>query len=133
MRLNCLAWLTTPVSVIYSNLATLGMETACKAEKTVDVQGSQSCPPDARCLINHEYQNQQNVLFCCKTPKMFISIPCDVSVHLEFSNTLSLHSSLNVSDQVAHSYKTRGIIIFLYILILVYLDSNPDDKRFCIK
>jgi hypothetical protein len=30
-----------------------------------------------------------------------------------FSKTLSLHSSLNVSDQVSHSYKTTGKIIVL--------------------
>ena len=35
-----------------------------------------------------------------------------------FSNTLSLRSSLNVSDQVSHPYKTTGKIIILYILIL---------------
>ena len=34
-----------------------------------------------------------------------------------FSNTLSLHSSLNVSNQVSHPYKTTGKIIVLYILI----------------
>src|SRR5215510_5969432 len=33
-----------------------------------------------------------------------------------FSNTLSLCSSLNVSDQVSHPYKTTGRIIVLYIL-----------------
>jgi len=32
-----------------------------------------------------------------------------------FSNTLSQHSSLNVSDQVLHPYKTTGKIIALYI------------------
>jgi hypothetical protein len=32
-----------------------------------------------------------------------------------FSNTLSLLSSLNVSDQVSHPYKTTGKIIVLYI------------------
>jgi len=34
------------------------------------------------------------------------------------SNSLSLRSSLNVSDQVSHPYKTTGKIIFLYILTL---------------
>ena len=34
-----------------------------------------------------------------------------------FSNTLSLCSCLNVSDQVSHPYKTTGKIIVLYILI----------------
>ena len=32
------------------------------------------------------------------------------------SNTISLHSSLNVSDQVSHTYKTTGNIIVLYTL-----------------
>jgi len=31
-----------------------------------------------------------------------------------FSDTLSLRSSLNVSDQVSHPYKTTGKLIFLY-------------------
>jgi hypothetical protein len=34
------------------------------------------------------------------------------------SNTLSLLSTLNGSDQVSHPYKTTGKIIFLYILIM---------------
>jgi hypothetical protein len=48
-----------------------------------------------------------------------------------FSNTLSLRSSLNVSYQVSHPYKTTDKIIFQYILIFKFLDSKLDDKRFC--
>jgi hypothetical protein len=41
-----------------------------------------------------------------------------------FSNTLSLRSSPNVSDQVSHQYKITGKIIVLYILIFKFLESN---------
>ena len=45
-------------------------------------------------------------------------------------NTLSLCSSLNVSDQVSHPYKTIGKIIFLYTLFLKILDRKLEDKWF---
>jgi len=48
-----------------------------------------------------------------------------------FSNTLSLRSSLNMSDKVSHPYKTTGKIIVLYNLILVLLDSKLEDERLC--
>jgi hypothetical protein len=41
-----------------------------------------------------------------------------------FSNTLGLRSSLNVSDQVSHPYKTTSKIIILYILIFTFLDGT---------
>jgi len=44
---------------------------------------------------------------------------------------LGVRSSLNVSDQVSHPYKTTGIIIAMYILIFKFLYSRLEDKRFC--
>jgi hypothetical protein len=48
-----------------------------------------------------------------------------------FLKTLSLHSSLNVSDQLSQPHKATGKIIVLYILIFTLLSSKLEDKRFC--
>jgi hypothetical protein len=42
----------------------------------------------------------------------------------------SLRSTLNVSDQVSHPFKTTDKIIVIYILICIFLDSKIEDKRF---
>ena len=55
----------------------------------------------------------------------------NIPLNTLFSNTLSLRSSLNVSDHVSHPYKTIGKIIVQYILLFKNLDSKLEDKRSC--
>jgi hypothetical protein len=50
-----------------------------------------------------------------------------------FSNTFSLRSSLNVSDQVSHPYKRMGKIKILYTLIFKFMDSKLKDRYLLIK
>jgi hypothetical protein len=46
-----------------------------------------------------------------------------------FSNSLSLCSSLNVSDQVSHPCKTTHKVTVLYIVIFTLFDSKLEDKE----
>jgi hypothetical protein len=48
-----------------------------------------------------------------------------------FPNTLSLHSSLYVTNQVSRPFKTTDKLIILHILIFILLDSKLEDNRFC--
>ena len=50
-----------------------------------------------------------------------------------FSNTLSLRSSISVSDQVSYPCQTTGKIVSLCILFFIFLDSKLEDKRSCTK
>jgi hypothetical protein len=58
--------------------------------------------------------------------------PFDLNIPLStlFSNTLSLCSSLNVTDQVSRTYQITGKIVVLYVLIFTFLDTRRKDKRF---
>jgi len=66
-------------------------------------------------------------------PSYLISLRPKYSPQHPISNTLSLHSSLNISDQVSCPYKTTGKIIIPYILIFMFLDGKLEVKRFCTK
>jgi hypothetical protein len=68
------------------------------------------------------------------------SIPCylalfgpNILLRTRFSKTLTLHSSLTVSNQVSQPYKTTSNIIVLYILIFTFSGSKLEDKGFCTK
>ena len=55
----------------------------------------------------------------------------NILVNTLFSNTLSLHFSVNLSDQVSRPYKTTGKIIVIYISVFKSVDSKLEDKRLC--
>jgi len=85
-----------------------------------------------RAILGEEYRSLHSSL--CSffhSPVALSHLGPNILLNTLFANTPSLHSSLNVSDQVSHSYKTNGKIIVLYILILKFLGSKLEDKRFC--
>ena len=80
-------------------------------------------------ILGEEYRSLSSSL-CSFFHSCVISSLLGPNIFLStlFSNTLSPHSSLNVSDQVSHSYKARDKIIVLYILIFVFLDHKLKTK-----
>jgi len=74
-----------------------------------------------RTIFGEEYRSLSSSL-CSSLHNPLILSLLGPNIHLStlFSNTLSLRSSLNVSDQVSHSYNTTGKIIVLYIFIFVF-------------
>ena len=76
-------------------------------------------------IFGEEYRPLSS-LFCSLLHSPFTSSLLGPNVLLRtlFSYTLSLCTSLNVSDQVLHLYKTIGKIIVLCILIIIYFDSK---------
>ena len=67
-------------------------------------------------ILGEEYRSLSSSL--CSFLHSLITLSLlgpNIPLNTLFSNTLSLHSSLNVSDQVSHPYRTTGKIIVLYI------------------
>ena len=85
-----------------------------------------------RTILGEEYKSFSSSLCSLLHSRVTSSLlRPNILLNTMFSNTLSFLSSRNVSDQVSHPNKTTGKIIVLHILILKFLDSNLEDKRFC--
>ena len=63
------------------------------------------------------------------SPVTFSLLDPNILLSTQFSDTLSLRSSLNMTDQDSHPYKTTGNVTVMCILISVFLDSKLEDKR----
>ena len=85
-----------------------------------------------RIIFGEQYRSLSSSL-CSFLHSLVTSSRLDPNIPLStlFLNTLSLRSSLKVSDQVSHPYKAKGKIIFLYILFFIFLDRKLEDKSFC--
>ena len=81
-----------------------------------------------RTILGEEYRSLSPSLFSF-LHSLVTSSFLDPSVLLGtlFSDTLSLCSSLSVSDQVSHPFKTTGKIIVLNILIFKFLAGKLED------
>jgi hypothetical protein len=82
-------------------------------------------------ILSEEYKSRssslRNFLHSPVTSSLFGP---NILLNTLFSNTLSLCSSLNVRDQVAHPYRTKGKIKDYHILIFTFFDSRWEDRSF---
>ena len=69
----------------------------------------------------------------CHFPVISSLLDPNIFLSTLLSNTLDLHPSLSLRDEVPHSYKTKSKITVPYILNFIFLDSKLEDRRFCTK
>ena len=69
-----------------------------------------------RMIFGEQYRSLKSSCSFLHSPLTSSLLGYNILLNTLFSNTLSLHPSLNVSNQVSHPYKTKRKNIFLYIL-----------------
>jgi hypothetical protein len=85
-----------------------------------------------RTIFGEEYRLLSSSLYnFLHSPVTSSLLGPDILLNTLLSNILGLRSSLSVSDQVSHPYKTTGKIRVFCILSFKFLDSKLEDKGFC--
>ena len=84
--------------------------------------------PQQYWLSSTDHKALHDAVFSTPPPRYLSLLSPNIPLNTPLSNTHSLHSSLNVSNQVSHPYKTTGKIIFLYTLMFIFLDSKLEYK-----
>ena len=77
-----------------------------------------------RTIFCKEHRSLSSLCSFLHSPVTSSLLGPNILLNTQFSNTLSLRSSLNVSDQVSHPYKTTGKIIVLYTLIVKFFQHS---------
>ena len=86
-------------------------------------------------MFGEEYRSLTKLLLMqfLNSPVTSFFLGPNIFLNTLFSNTVSLRSSLTVSDQDPNPYKTMGKIMVLYIFIFLdnqTKDSAPNDSKY---
>ena len=83
-----------------------------------------------RILFGEEYRSLSSSLCSFLHSPVTSSLLCpNILLSTLFTKTLSLRSSVSMSDHVSHPCKTTGKIMVLRILIFTFLESKLSDKE----
>ena len=85
----------------------------------------------ARTILGEQYRFFSSELYSfLHSPVASSLLGTNILLSNLFSDNLSVHSTLNMSDQISHPYKTTNDIIVLYFFIFKFLYSKLEDKIF---
>jgi hypothetical protein len=81
-------------------------------------------------ILDQKYKLWSSLCSFLQPPIISSLLGPNILLSIQFSNTLTLWSSLNVTAQVSHPYRTTGKITVLYVVIFTFLDSRREDERY---